>query len=34
MEGILRRLGLRNRAMLAVWAVEHGLYQFQLEDEP
>ena len=24
---ILRRLGLRSRAQVAVWAVEHGLYR-------
>jgi DNA-binding NarL/FixJ family response regulator len=24
---IIRRLGLRNRVQLAVWAVEHGLYR-------
>ena len=26
-ETILKRLGLRNRVELAVWAVEHGLYR-------
>ena len=27
MEGILKRLGLKNRTTLATWAVEHGLYR-------
>ena len=26
-EDILRKLGLRNRVQIAVWAVEHGLYR-------
>lgn len=31
-ERILRKLGLRGRAQIAAWAVEHGLYRFT--DEP
>jgi DNA-binding CsgD family transcriptional regulator len=35
LEHIMTRLQLRNRAQLAVWAVEHGLYRSgQPEDEP
>ncbi|MDP8924121.1 MAG: LuxR C-terminal-related transcriptional regulator [Chloroflexota bacterium] len=34
-EHILRKLGLRGRTQIAVWAVEHGLYRLgQDEDEP
>src|SRR5439155_8450811 len=35
LEGILRRLGLRSRTQVGVWAVEHGLYRSdQEQDEP
>jgi two-component system, OmpR family, sensor kinase len=33
LEAILRRLGLRSRTQLAVWAVEHGLYRSGAESE-
>ena len=33
-EQILGRLGLKNRAQLAVWAVEHGLFRTDTEIEP
>jgi GAF domain-containing protein len=32
-EAILRRLGLRNRTQIGVWAVEHGLYRSDQPDE-
>jgi DNA-binding CsgD family transcriptional regulator len=32
-EHILRRLGLRGRTQIAVWAVEHGLYRLGEDDE-
>ena len=34
-EHILRKLGLRGRTQIAVWAVEHGLYRLgEDDDEP
>ena len=33
MEAILKRLGLKNRTMLATWAVEHGLYRSEWANE-
>ena len=33
-EHILRRLGLRSRTEVAVWAVERGLYRSDAEDDP
>ena len=32
-EHILRRLGLRSRTEVAVWAVERGLFRFDADDE-
>ena len=32
-ESILNRLGFRSRTQIAVWAVEHGLYHSEPEDE-
>ena len=33
LEGILRRLTLPNRTSLATWAVEHGLYRSEWDEE-
>ena len=32
-EHILRKLGLRSRTQVAVWAVEHGLYRSGEEED-
>jgi DNA-binding NarL/FixJ family response regulator len=34
LEHILRRLGFRGRAQIAVWAVERGLYRSDMADDP
>ena len=33
LEAILRRLTLPNRTSLATWAVEHGLYRSEWDEE-